>query len=193
MKTMFDAFESDFKESVDDAVKLCDSSFIEIIIPMKVGLDENVSIVDIETTGLDPSRNKLITLGMIYGHNLHIMQRMKEDKDDFKDRCIEHITELNRHGILEFYAYNCSFESRFLGNHLSWNEIMPYRIKKDECVKFDHFHFGTGKEAVAWWKKWEKTGEIEYIENIMRHNVNCLLKEFAIFSVNYSNFRDGDE
>ena len=188
MKTMFDAFEEHYIKKVGD-VKGDDPclEFIEINIPMNIGFWGNMGIVDIETTGIVPGKNKIVTLGCIHHEYLTIIQRANCTKERFEEVLKDYLEMIYRVDVYDLYAYNCSFERNFLTAKQEWKEIMPYRIKKDECVAFAHFGFGEGKDVPAWWHKFEKTHDLQYLHDIMKHNMNCLLKELAIFSVNYSN------
>ncbi len=165
VRTMLDVVEEEANRVVEDSQGLGHDDFIEVILPISIGANDNVAIVDIETTGLSPTSSEIITLGMIYSHYIHIIQRMNMENGAFKKLVMEKMEELDGRGF-SFFAFNCGFEDRFLDNVYEWNEIQPYRIAKDKCIVFDHFHFGTGRDALSWWKKWKSEQDIDMIINI---------------------------
>ena len=203
MKTMLDAFDEKWNEMLPymerELTELpLEFGLIEIDIPMNISIGDGFSIIDIETTGIDQNRNKIVTLGIIHHNYLIVIQRALFDKDEFNFQLKKFFDDLCDNGVHRAFAYNCSFEKRFLSvvgaidiEKFDFFEIMPYRVSKDNCVSFDHFGFGVGKDVPRLWKKWEKSKDLNCLHDIMRHNVNCLLKEFAIFSVNYSNYYEG--
>ena len=68
------------------------------------------SVIDIETTGLDPTQDEIITFGYIEKNNLHIIQRTTEENDSFYNELIKVANRLRP----PFYSYNGLFEQGFL-------------------------------------------------------------------------------
>ena len=68
------------------------------------------SVIDIETTGLNPAKDEIVTLGFIEDNKLQILQRTSEGKAEYYKELKEVVTNLKT----PFYAYNGSFEKRFL-------------------------------------------------------------------------------
>jgi len=183
MRTMLDVVGDEF----DRLAHRDDLMFMTVVVPMNISIDSKLAIVDIETTGIDANRNKIVTCGVINSNKMIIEQCYNPDFE-FRDFVKGSIFDLGyRYGVERFYAFNCGFEKRFIGGGFDWREIQPYRISKDNCIHFDHYGFGVGKDVVKWWRSWKKSGNLVDLRNIVLHNSQCLLKELAIFMVNESN------
>src|SRR5256885_16882498 len=75
------------------------------------------TILDVETTGLEPSRNGIVCFGSISGSTLEIRCRTRDS------RATDFHLELNR--ILTdspqpFYAYNAKFDGLMLQKHVGY-------------------------------------------------------------------------
>lgn len=181
------------KQMADELSKPHPNEWFEVVVNLNVKLNPSVAIVDIETTGLTPDCSDIVTLGIIYDNKMMILQRCGTDCRAFKMEVHRRLQYVKAWGkTTTFFAYNRGFEKEFLGDGYEWAELMPFRIKKDECIKFVHYHFGEGKEVVRWWQNYLASSKHEYLVNIVRHNSQCLLKELAIFLVSTSNYRAGE-
>lgn len=169
--------------------------YVAIKIPMRIEIPRD-AVVDIETSGYSPSRGGIVTLGIFSRNYIIIIQRISGHHSNFADFCKSYLAELMKErnedtelGIVKIpaierlWAYNRSFETLWL--ELPFEEIWPYKTKKDTCIRFDHFGFGTGADIKGWWKeaKHGRTleGRIENFSKIVMHNFNCVVKETAIF------------
>jgi len=76
---------------------------------LPIGIFEG-SILDIETTGLDPKRDDLITFGSMVGREIKVMQRLDASADEFYAAIKPKIRKFP-HPI---YAYNAEFDKAFL-------------------------------------------------------------------------------
>ena len=85
------------------------------------------AIIDIETTGLDPSESEIITVGTIMKDRMVILQR-RGSPDEFYKRMDEILSVLPT----PVYAYVASFEGNFLGPRLKAKLVdlqEPWRLK----------------------------------------------------------------
>ena len=62
-------------------------------IDMLVGIWEG-SVIDIETTGLNPASDEIVTLGFIEDNKLQIIQRTSKDKAEYYKELKEVVTNL---------------------------------------------------------------------------------------------------
>lgn len=89
------------------------------------GLDG--SIIDIETTGLSPSHDAIITCGILSQNKVRIFQLLNEDYATFK----ETISGEVKSSPDPRWAYCCGFERGFLGGE--WNDLgVTYEVDWDE-------------------------------------------------------------
>jgi len=157
--------------------------------PMKINLGNDV-ILDVETTGFMPGRASLVTVGMFVGDSIKIFQRVSTDTPSFSRFMNTYISELVKGGK-NLWAFNSAFEKRWID--APFNEIWPYKISKDTCIRLEHFGFGVGEDIPNWWHlflaKKERETRIEHLANIVKHNFNCIVKETAIWMSQEKAFR----
>jgi|TARA_B100000315_G_scaffold101382_1_gene93153 uncharacterized protein YprB with RNaseH-like and TPR domain len=159
-------------------------------IDMLVGIWEG-SVIDIETTGLNPASDEIVTLGFIEDNKLQIIQRTSKDKAEYYKELKEVVTNLKA----PFYAYNGSFEKRFLHAQLGIEKdfvdvFLPWRImaeskgqkwpKLDDLVSEPEMYLGipriTGRECPILWKNFLKTKDQALLTPIMDHNKSDILR-----------------
>jgi hypothetical protein len=161
--------------------------FIKLEFPLIVALNGKNAIVDIETSGFIPY-GKVVTFGCIFKGKMVIIQRLKSGAkatDAFMQEIRHYLEDM---ADFDKYAFCCMFEQQFLGAYHNWKEIQPKcGGKKDDIVKFKHFHFGEGSDVPGWWKKWKNSKDVVALRSIIVHNANCLIKEMAILSASDNN------
>jgi uncharacterized protein YprB with RNaseH-like and TPR domain len=159
-------------------------------IDMLVGVWEG-SVIDIETTGLNPASDEIVTLGFIEDNKLQIIQRTSRDKAEYYNELKEIVTSLKA----PFYAYNGSFEKRFLHAQLGIEKefvdvFSPWRIiaeskgqkwpKLDDLVSEPEMYLGlpriTGRECPILWKNYLQTMDRDLLTPIMEHNKSDILR-----------------
>ncbi len=139
------------------------------------------AIVDIETTGLYPERDEIVTLGVVHHNVLRVFQRTTESAKEFLEFsrrwCYKNLQDKER------FAYNCMFETNWL--NLSFSELQPFNYARKEDLfnissrlLHDPLHSGANV-PYAWRSYWEK-GDLKALEAIVLHNKTCLFKELAI-------------
>jgi len=152
------------------------------------------TLVDIETTGLDSSYDEIVVFGYIQGSRLEIICRTSRKEEPF----IAEITKLVPKLPPPFYAYNLSFEKEFLrakgmniegidlfkpwrekaeGFHLKWPKL-------DELFSHAEYYFNepviSGKDVPMLWEAYLRTGDKDYLQQIIRHNESDLLRELYL-------------
>jgi len=146
VKTMIDVVEERIRDEIASAQE-SNGRYLSLQIPLRISADSGIAVVDIETTGLNPNSSEIVTLGIMHYGQLQIIQNLTMTPEDFRDILKDFLDDVEEHLLVrDFYAFNCSFERRFLGDKYDWKEIQPYRISKDRCIVFDHFGFG-GRSA----------------------------------------------
>jgi len=161
------------------------------------------TLIDIETTGLNPSEDEIVTLGCVIGNKILVIQRRVMEEDayciELKEKVISKLPE-------PYYAYNSEFESSFfqekLGIQAEWVDLMePWRGIADrlgfrwprliELVRDPEIYFNlpriTGREVPTIWKAFVKTKDEELLRLIVKKNMGDLLKELYLLIV-YSYF-----
>lgn len=139
-----------------------------------------------------------IVVGFLHKDKMDIFLADSEDDKDFAEAVQEYMT-LKRADGISIYAFNRKMEQgNFKG---AWNidyefkEIKPFNAKswgKDrfynelvarqvipDCQVSDVFS-GDASLCIRNWKKYQDTGQVEYALEIVKHNMNCLLKESVI-------------
>jgi len=160
---------------------------------------ERGSIIDIETTGLNPRygypyipRCHVITLGIYQGNLIRIYQLIKPSYIKFLATCRKIIQKTPA----PRYAYAAHFEQSFLGVLNGWQDLTQYEemrsdwwggepsfrrfslvdVTRNPCPKREDWDID-GSEVPATWEKWLKTGKVELLGEIAYHNYIDLLRE----------------
>ena len=152
------------------------------------------TIVDIETTGLNPGRgdyynpqSHIITLGTYSGPTIELRQLMSPKYEAFRDLCVRTVEKKPK----PLHAYFAHFEKDFLGIEQGWNDLgqywpsdwhdgyrrvslieatrRPYQSREDEDVD--------GKDVPQLWAAWVKESRIKNLAEIAYHCYIDLLRE----------------
>jgi uncharacterized protein YprB with RNaseH-like and TPR domain len=160
------------------------------------------TLIDLETTGLNYSNDEILTAGVISGNTLRILQRKHKTKDTFNEDVRKLISSLPQ----PFFAFNSGFEEGFIRNQLGLKNIKfvdlhaPWRKKAesmgkkwpklDELITHPEQYFQekaiTGKDVPELWNKFNKTGNENHLDEIIRHNQIDLLREMMLL-IHYGN------
>jgi len=142
------------------------------------------TLIDIETTGLPYESAEVITLGLISGNRLQIIQRTKEE--DFCKQALRRLKGLPR----PYYAFNKDFEEQFLGIEID-RELQAHKYeRKREAIRIagltDPFR-GKGAHVVNAWNRYNSTRDKRCLRHIILHNRACLLLEACLVLVGQRN------
>jgi uncharacterized protein YprB with RNaseH-like and TPR domain len=152
------------------------------------------TLVDIETTGLDSNHDEIIIFGYVERNYLRIICRTSDDEKPFIVQLAKLVPALPG----PFYAYNLSFEKGFLkakGINIQGIDLFkPWKEKAeklylkwpklDELFSHAEHYFSepviSGKDIPMLWEKFLKTGNEDYLQQIVRHNESDLLRELYL-------------
>lgn len=160
---------------------------------LMVGIPQG-TLIDIETTGLDANYDEIVIFGYVEGNCLRILYRTSEEERPFIAQIGRLISTLSQ----PFYAYNLSFEKGFLkakGIDIEGIDLFqPWKEKADvlhlkwpkldELFSHAEHYFNeqviSGKDVPLLWEGFLKTGDEDYLHQIVRHNEADLLKELYL-------------
>lgn len=141
------------------------------------------TLIDIETNGLPAEDTKLLTLGIVSGDRLEIIQRTNEGK--FNSYARQRLKNLPR----PFYAFNKTFEEEMLDIKIDRELQSEQFEKKREAIKIsglpDPFD-GQGYKVVSAWNNYITIGDKQQLGLIMDHNEACLLLEACLALVRWN-------
>jgi len=152
------------------------------------------TIVDIETTGLNPGRgdyynpqSHIITLGTYSGPTIELRQLLSPRYEAFRDVCLRTVERKPQ----PLYAYFAHFEKEFLGIEEGWNDLgqysfsdwhdgysrlslvdvtrSPYQRSEDGDVD--------GRDVPQLWARWVKGSPVNNLAEIAYHCYIDLLRE----------------
>jgi len=151
---------------------------------------EKGCIIDIETTGLDPAYDKIITLGILKRDIAQIHQLTIPAYNTFKLFCLRKTEKTPK----PRYAYAAHFEQEFLGHFKDWRDLTQYverrgyewdnpeydpyyRLRLDECTltPFQEPDI-QGREAPAYWETWLQQQKPKILYAITYHCLCDLLR-----------------
>ena len=155
------------------------------IVPFTVRLPEKHilprgAIIDIETTGLNPEADDIITMGILQKDRAVIHQLAKPSYELFKAVCESKATRAPK----PRYAYNTRFETGFLNIKDDWVNLTQYggkewedwengpyyRMHLDQCT-FSVFKEPEifGHDVPRTWQEWLTTHKPETLSKITLH------------------------
>ncbi len=165
------------------------------------------TIIDIETIGKFSDCDGVgrykqirpIAIGFLNSDNMDILYVIGETDRDFnglKSALQTKLYEVDH----PFYAFNAEFEMGvfywFLGKTVAFDRDLMFRVNtpcgltvwesKQYLVKdlgipnFDDPFWDMGYKVPEAWKNFQRTGNRRFLEEIIRHNRACLLKEYLI-------------
>jgi len=146
------------------------------------------SIVDLETTGLSPERDNIVSIGVLKKGKAEVHQLTCPDYELFKNFCRKKIMWAPK----PRYAYNARFESDFLHSPLdNWQDLTQYgertyddpergpyyTMRLDDCT-FTPFreHDTFGAEIPRLWAEWLREHKPQILWQITFHNLCDLLR-----------------
>jgi uncharacterized protein YprB with RNaseH-like and TPR domain len=149
------------------------------------------SIVDIETSGVEPATSELVTFGSLVGNQVKVLQRVDASEEEFCELVRNELACLPR----PFYAYNASFEATFLaaklGEDFEWVDIMgPWREKAeregwkwpslDELAPVAREYYGERQtkwsQVISVWRAYSEGRDKRLLSLIVRHNMEDLIQ-----------------
>ncbi|MCD6562456.1 MAG: hypothetical protein J7K23_00910 [Thermoproteales archaeon] len=137
----------------------------------------NAAVIDVETTGLDPEEDKMVTFGIYHENRIRIYQLLFGDDLRNYDIIKEELRNLNGKKV---YAWYKDFEEKWLNIHGIYElQVRDYE-KKDDSVWIEGLQPRyTGRDVPFLWNSWKKYGDICCILAIVERNYLDLLSEAA--------------
>lgn len=170
---------------------------------MEEGFFNNENIIIDNEIQNDISKNwdyesaKISVVGILYENEITIFAIESVNDEDFKNQVIEEINKLGK--VSHIYAFNRKMEiGNFKGD---WNfdvpikEIKPFNSRgynkdkffqilkeRKQIPNFDIIDIFDGNAGLCIdrWEKFVATNDFQNIIDVVKHNINCLLKESII-------------
>jgi len=155
--------------------------------PLKKG-----TIIDCETTGLNPELDKILTLGIYRGDRILIYQLVKPKYRGFKKMC----RLIVRKQPKPLYAYAARFEQEFLEMSHGWRDLTRYyEVEYDEWCPIRRFRLIdvttypyettkdfdiNGAEVPQKWREWLKHKNPKILSEVAYHNYVDLHREIQL-------------
>lgn len=155
------------------------------------------TIIDIETTGLSPSRDDIITFGWLTGNEIQVIQRVEASPETFYGCIEEELDRIPR----PLYAYNASFERDFLRSKIGrdiefidvfkpWRKMAERKSLKwpslDEISPVPYKYMGEkpvkGRDVVVIWNSYLRNRKLGTLSLIVMHNMRDLIQTFSLLS-----------
>ncbi len=145
------------------------------------------TIVDVETTGLSPRFDRLITVGILRNGEYEIYQ--VTDGSSLLDVLGPTLQTLPR----PVYAFNKGFEEGFLGIHIDRElQLRPFE-GKNEAIRISGVEdpLGHGSRVPPEWASYLADGRRDHLERIVSHNFADLQFELCLAIVRSWDDRKG--
>ncbi|MFW9928558.1 MAG: DEAD/DEAH box helicase, partial [Candidatus Thorarchaeota archaeon] len=148
------------------------------------------TIIDLETTGVDPNTSDLVSLGILNESNsIVLFNYAKYNKHSFGLMVKDILQQLS---FPPFYSYNINFEKKFLPNieFLEINSFIDgYRARRKEIYLPHDSDPGKGKNVPIWYSLFLSGGDEKkrrlYRRLILLHNHACLINQLAFICTHY--------
>ncbi len=140
------------------------------------------SIVDVETTGISPKSNRVVTVGLVHGDVCEVFQRT--DESDMLAALSKRLRSLPR----PIYAFSKGFEESFLGMILDCElQLRPYE-SLSQAIHISGIcdPLGSGRHVPPEWRAYQIDGNIDHLERIVTHNRADLRNELCLAIVRMS-------
>jgi len=152
------------------------------------------TIVDIETTGLNPESDRILTLGIYRENKIFIYQLVKPRYRIFERMCRAIVRRLPK----PLYAYAASFEQEFLQIPNGWRDLTRYyEVEYDEWCPIRRFRLVdvttypyettkdfdiNGAEVPQKWREWLKHRNLRILAEIPYHCMVDLRREVQLLT-----------
>lgn len=155
------------------------------------------TIIDVETTGLNPDVNEIVTFGYLTENKVSIMQRVEASATEFYKAIKSKLSKLPH----PFYAYNAKFDQMFLNSKLKrktppefidifkpWMERAELEGQKypslDELARLPRAYFKEkiikGRDVPFLWAGYQKTKDKRKLSPIVRHCMEDLVQALFV-------------
>jgi len=146
------------------------------------------TIVDLETTGLSASMDRVITVGVLHDSTYEVFQA--SDGRDILEQTRPYLRRLPK----PLYAFNKEFEESFLGIELDRElQMRPYE-RKTEAITISGIVDPLGRHGESVpveWRTYLETRNKVHLQRIVEHNISDLLDELCLAIVRNSKLSDG--
>ncbi|OLS25616.1 MAG: putative ski2-type helicase [Candidatus Heimdallarchaeota archaeon LC_3] len=155
-----------------------------------IGITEG-TIIDIESTGIDPAKSTMISYGFLYENKYQILFNHANLNTLSFNLLIQ---ELEQELVTPpLYAYNIKFEGSFFKG-TAFNELKPYKdglvARRAEVYLPNDEDPGKGANIPIWYKLFQSGGDIKkrklYRRLILLHNRACLINQVALLALQYN-------
>lgn len=139
-----------------------------------------------------------VLVGFLHKEHMDIFLAEEEDDLEFRKEVKKFITNMVEQGI-DMYSFNRHMERGNFKGKWGWDvpmkEIKPFKGRgwsKDKFyniligqeiipdAKITDVFDGDASQCIHYWKRYQDTGKIEHALKIIKHNMNCLMKESVI-------------
>ena len=145
------------------------------------------SIVDIETTGISPWSDRVVTVGLVHGNVCEVFQRT--DESDMLEALSGRLETLPR----PIFAFNKGFEESFLGLVVDYElQLRPYE-SLTEAIHISGIcdPLGSGRQVPPEWRAYQIDRNKGHLERIVTHNRADLRHELCLAIVRISESSNG--
>nr|WP_013087935.1 ribonuclease H-like domain-containing protein [Pyrococcus sp. 12/1]ADF80218.1 p12-11p [Pyrococcus sp. 12/1] len=146
---------------------------------IKYPVGEKEAVLDLETTGLEPEWDEILSFGIAKDHEIKVYTRVFAPEEE-----LVKILRKELRGVKRIYAYYCEFEERFLKSRRIWRREYYdlYKGKKlKDAINISFDDRISGEDVPFLWVKFQVTGEIEHLMKIAHHNLTDIYRELMLY------------
>ncbi|MFA4647860.1 hypothetical protein P8X24_11560 [Pyrococcus kukulkanii] len=153
-------------------------------------LPEGNIILDLETTGLEPETDELVSYGIVAGSKAWVVIRLNGTEEELIENLKKDLEEFKGSTIWAFYS---SFEEKWLGYKIGGEFLKEHELRlldlkqmRGRLVDIMPFPFGDpfdGSSVPSLWESWKVRASIGSIAGIIHHNMADILREAFLWAL----------
>ncbi|MFA4641525.1 hypothetical protein [Pyrococcus kukulkanii] len=147
-------------------------------------------VLDLETTGLEPEVDEIVSYGIVAGSRAWVVIRLNAPEEDLIEELKRDLEEFKGSTIWAFYS---EFEWKWLvekvggeflqENGLRVDDLKQMRGRLTEIVPYDFGDPFDGSRIPGLWRNWQDRASLGSIAGIIHHNMADILREAFLWAL----------
>jgi len=189
----FYRYQEELRRIVEQARSGIKDRFVTIEKELKgIQLPEEIAIVDIETTGLDPKLDEIVSYGIVKDRNkVKVVARVIAEEKELLE-----LLKKDLNGIKTVYAFYVPFERDWLTTKLGDLNVRFEDLKRMDgrLIHVVNTNWGDdvdGSQVPKLWQGWKERLSFGCLSSIIHHNLADLMRETFLFLTLWNDGFDG--
>lgn len=191
MVHVFNFYKEEFKHLVEQAKAPLPNLFrVEWDIKGLVLPKEDI-ILDLETTGLEPETEEIVSYGIAAGTKAWVVVRLNGSEEELLESLKKDLEGLISENKPTLWAFYMQFEKNWLEAKMGtefvskfvWGELKQMRGRLKDIVPFDFNDPFDGSRIPRLWENWKVRASLGSIVGIIHHNIADVFREAVLWAL----------